>query len=104
MSGAPTAAVAVAHAVAAAAAMFQCPSGELATRYQGASDLLTVALSAAGGLASPVLPVPGGLPVMQGDQVVAGLGVAGRDPGVSQEIAAAVLAGHGLTAPDGQPQ
>jgi uncharacterized protein GlcG (DUF336 family) len=104
MPGAPTAAVAVAHAVAATAASFQCPSGELATRYLGASGLLAAALSAAGGLASPVLPVPGGLPVVQGGQVVAGLGVAGRDPAVSQQIAAAVLAGRGFTAPDGQPQ
>jgi uncharacterized protein GlcG (DUF336 family) len=104
MSGAPTAAVAVAHAVAAAAATFQCPSGELAIRYPGASDLLTVALSAAGGLASPVLPVPGGLPVPAGDRVVAGLGVAGQDPRVGQEIAAAVLADQGLAAPDGQPR
>ena len=103
MAGAPTAAVAVAHAVAAAAATFQCPSGELATRYPGAAGLLTAALSAAGGLASPVLPVPGGLPVTDGGRVVAGLGVAGRDPRVGQEIAAAVLAGQGRTAPDGQP-
>ncbi len=101
MAGAPTAAVAVAHAVAAAAAAFQCPSGELAARYPGAAGLLTAALSAAGGLASPVLPVPGGLPVEQSGRVVAGLGVAGRDPGQGQEIAAAVLAGQGLTVPDG---
>jgi uncharacterized protein GlcG (DUF336 family) len=54
MPGAPTAAVAVAHGVAAAAATFQCPSGELASRYPGASGQLSAALAAAGGLASPV--------------------------------------------------
>jgi uncharacterized protein GlcG (DUF336 family) len=103
MAGAPTAAVGVAHAVAASAATFQCPSGELAARYPGAAGLLTAALSAAGGLASPVLPVPGGLPVLENGRVVAGLGVAGRDPGVGQEIAAAVLAGQRPAALDGQP-
>ena len=35
---------------------------------------------------------PGGLPVREGDRVVAGLGVAGADPGVCHEIAASVLA------------
>jgi uncharacterized protein GlcG (DUF336 family) len=104
MADAPTAAVAVAHAVAAAAATFQCPSGELATRYSGAGDLLTTALAAAGGLSNPVLPVPGGLPVTGGGRVVAGLGVAGRDPRVGQEIAAAVLAEPGTTSPDGPAQ
>jgi uncharacterized protein GlcG (DUF336 family) len=101
MSGAPTAAVAVAHGVAAAAATFQCPSHELASRYPGAGGQLAAALSAAGGLATPVLAVPGGLPVTVDGRVVAGLGVAGRDPRVGQEIAVAVLAGQRLTSPDG---
>ncbi len=101
MPGAPTAAVAVAHGVAAAAATFQCPSGELASRYRGAGGQLAAALTAAGGLASPVLAVPGGLPVAEDGRVVAGLGVAGRDPLVCQEIAAAMLAGQELPAPGG---
>ena len=87
--------------MAAAAATFQCPSGELASRYPGAGGQLAAALAAAGGLASPVLAVPGGLPVAEDGRVVAGLGVAGRDPRVCQEIAAAVLAGQELTSPDG---
>ena len=40
----------------------------------------------------PVLAAPGGLPVEEDGRVVAGLGVAGRDPGACEEIAAAVLA------------
>ncbi len=39
-----------------------------------------------------VLAAPGGLPVEQDGRVVAGLGVAGRDPGACEQIAAAVLA------------
>ena len=101
MPGAPTAAVAVAFGVAAAAATFQCPSGELASRYPVAGGQLAAALATAGGLASPVLAVPGGLPVAEHGRVVAGLGVAGRDPLVCQKIAAAVLAGQELTSPDG---
>ena len=101
MPGAPTAAVAVAFGVAAAAATFQCPSGELASRYPVAGGQLAAALATVGGLASPVLAVPGGLPVAEHGRVVAGLGVAGRDPLVCQKIAAAVLAGQELTSPDG---
>jgi len=39
-----------------------------------------------------VLAVPGGAPVREGDRVVAGLGVAGPEAGVCQEIATTVLA------------
>jgi uncharacterized protein GlcG (DUF336 family) len=86
MPGAPTAAVAVAQAVAAAAGTFQCPSSELAALYQ---DGLAAQLGAV--LPFPVLAAPGGLPVEEDGRVVAGLGVAGRDPGTCEEIAAAVL-------------
>jgi len=103
MTNAPTAAVAVAQAVAAAAGAFQCPSSELATRYAGAGGVLADVLSSgAGGLGYPVLPVAGGLPVVEGGRVVAGLGVAGRDPGMCAEIAAAVLAGLRRAAAGGQ--
>ena len=104
MTNAPTAAVAVAVAVAAAAGAFQCPSSELATRYAGACGgvLADVLSSGAGGLGYTVLPVAGGLPVVEGGRVVAGLGVAGRDPGMCEEIAAAVLAGQGRAAAGGQ--
>ena len=104
MSGAPTAAVAVAHAVAAAAATFQCPSGELASRYPGAGDQPGHRPGRGAGRPSPVLAVPGGLPVAEDGRVVAGLGVAGRDPLVCHEIAATVLAGLELESPDGPAQ
>ena len=87
MPGAPTAAVAVAQAVAGAAGTFQCPSAELAALYP---DGLAAQLGAL--LPFPVLAAPGGLPVEEDGWVVAGLGVAGRDPGACEEIAAAVLA------------
>jgi uncharacterized protein GlcG (DUF336 family) len=87
MLHAPTAAVAVAQAVAAAAGTFQCPSAELAALYP---DGLAAQLGAL--VPFPVLAAPGGLPVEEDGRVVAGLGVAGRDLGVCEEIAAAVLA------------
>ena len=87
MPGAPTAAVAVAQAVAAAAGTFQCPSAELAALYP---DGLAAQPGAV--LPFPVLAAPGGLPVEEDGRVVAGLGVAGRDPGACEEIGAAVLA------------
>jgi uncharacterized protein GlcG (DUF336 family) len=87
MPDAPTAAVAVARAVAAAAGTFQCPSAELAALYP---DGLAAQLGAL--MPFPVLAAPGGLPVEEHGRAVAGLGVAGRDPGVCEEIARAVLA------------
>ncbi len=87
MPGAPTAAVAVAQAVAAAAGTFQCPSAELAALYP---DGLAAQPGAV--LPFPVLAAPGGLPVEEDGRVVAGLGVAGQDPGACEEIGAAVLA------------
>jgi uncharacterized protein GlcG (DUF336 family) len=87
MSGAPTASVTVAQAVAAAAGAFQCHSRDLGSRYPGAAmSQLAAALPFA------ILPVAGGLPVEEGGRVVAGLGVAGRDPGTCEDIASAVLA------------
>jgi uncharacterized protein GlcG (DUF336 family) len=87
MPGAPTAAVAVAQAVAAAAATFQCRSRDLGSLYPAAAlALLAAALPVA------ILPAPGGLPVEEDGQIVAGLGVAGRDPGACEDIAATVLA------------
>lgn len=87
MPDAPTAAVAVAQAVAAAAGTFQCPSRELATLYpEGLAAQLGPLVP------FPVLAAPGGLPVEEDGRVVAGLGVAGRDPGTCEQIAAAVLA------------
>ncbi|MGO9904676.1 MAG: GlcG/HbpS family heme-binding protein [Solirubrobacteraceae bacterium] len=79
MDGAPTAGPFVAEAVAAGAATFQLPSEEI-------DHLLTSVLP------YHVLTLPGGLPVRDGDRVVAGLGVAGPDPRLCQEIAEATLA------------
>ena len=78
MEGAPTAAPFVAEAVAAGAATFQCPSAEI-------DPALTAVLP------YHVLTVPGGLPLRDGAFVVGGLGIAGPDASVCQEIAEAVL-------------
>jgi uncharacterized protein GlcG (DUF336 family) len=78
MDGAPTAAPFVAEAVAAGAATFQLPSHEI-------DHLLTAVLP------YRVLTVPGGLPVRDGDRVVAGLGVAGPNLQVCHDIAEAAL-------------
>jgi uncharacterized protein GlcG (DUF336 family) len=94
MAGAPTAAVAVAQAVAAAAATFQCRSRDLASLYPDAAlALLAAALPVA------ILPAPGGLPVEEDGQIVAGLGVAGRDPAACEDIAATVLAARHTAQP-----
>jgi len=79
MDGAPTAAPFVAEAVAAGAATFQRPSSEI-------DPALTSVLP------YRVLCVPGGLPVSEGDRVVAGIGIAGPEASICQEIADAVLA------------
>ncbi len=78
MDGAATAGPFVAEAVAAGAATFQRPSGEVDER---AAALLPYRVS----------PLPGGLPVAEDGRVVAGLGVAGPDPDACHAIAAAVL-------------
>jgi uncharacterized protein GlcG (DUF336 family) len=78
MDGAPTAAPFVAEALAAGAATFQRPSREI-------DPVLTSVLP------YRVLCVPGGLPVSEGDRVVAGVGIAGPDADVCQDIAAAAL-------------
>jgi uncharacterized protein GlcG (DUF336 family) len=79
MDGAPTAAPFVAEAVAAGAASFQRPS------YEIDRALISV-------LPYRVLTAPGGMPAYEGDRVVGGLGIAGPDAVVSQQIAEAVLA------------
>jgi uncharacterized protein GlcG (DUF336 family) len=79
MDEAPTAAPFVAEALAAGAATFQLPSAEIDP-------------SLASVLPYRVLTVAGGLPVREGDRVVAGLGIAGPDAGVCHEIAEAALA------------
>jgi uncharacterized protein GlcG (DUF336 family) len=78
MDGTPTAAPFVADAVAASAATFGVPSDEV-------DPAMTSVLP------YPALCVPGGLPVLDGDRIVAGLGIAGAAAAVSHEIAGAVL-------------
>ena len=87
MDGAPAGGVAIAQAVAGAAALFDCGSGNLGARF-GAEDAVA-ALAAL--VVPPVLGVPGGLPVRDGGHVVAGLGVGGGDPAVCADIARAAL-------------
>jgi len=86
MDGAPAGGVAVAQAVAGAAALFDCGSGELASRYGPAGALAALVVP-------PVLGIDGGLPVRDGGLVVAGLGVGGADPAVCQDIARTALDG-----------
>jgi uncharacterized protein GlcG (DUF336 family) len=85
MDGAPAGAVAVAQAVAGAAALFGCGSGELGARFGSAGAVAALVVP-------PVLGVPGGLPVRDGERVVAGLGVGGSDPVACEQIARAALA------------
>jgi uncharacterized protein GlcG (DUF336 family) len=78
MDGAPSAAPFVAEAVAAGAATFQRPSPEIDPAMTGV-------------LPYKVLAVPGGLPLRDGDRVVAGIGIAGPDAAVCEEIAAGAV-------------
>lgn len=88
MDGAVTASPHVAEAVAATAATFGLPSSKLIDEYRGDAVLAGLA----GVLPYRILPAPGGLPILQGDLVVAGLGIAGPPPVACAELAAAVLA------------
>ncbi len=78
MDAAPTAAPFVAEAVAAGAATFGVPSNEV--------DPATATV-----LPFRVAAVPGGLPVREGERIVAGVGIAGAPAPVCHEIAGAVL-------------
>jgi uncharacterized protein GlcG (DUF336 family) len=84
MDGAPAGGVAIAQAVAGAAALFGCGSGNLEARFGPASALAALVVP-------PVLGLPGGLPVREGGGVVAGFGVGGIDPDTCAEIASAAL-------------
>ena len=85
MDGGPAGGVAVAQAVAGAAAVFGCGSGDLGSRFGRAEAVAALVVP-------PVLGVPGGLPVRDGADVVAGLGVGGDDPSVCADIARTALA------------
>ena len=85
MDGGPAGGVAIAQAVAGAAGLFDCASGNLGTRF-GQPDAVAALVR------PPVLGIAGGLPVRDGGQVVAGFGVGGGEPDVCADIARAVLA------------
>jgi uncharacterized protein GlcG (DUF336 family) len=85
MDGGPAGAVAIAQAVAAAAALFGCDSGDLDARY-GKPDAVARLV------VPPVLGIGGGLPVRDGGRVVAGLGVGGAGPSICEEIGRTALA------------
>lgn len=85
MDGAPAGGVAVAQAVAGAAALFGCESGELTAMFVRAEAVAALVVP-------PVLGVPGGLPVRDDGQVAAGLGVGGASPVICGDIARTALA------------
>jgi uncharacterized protein GlcG (DUF336 family) len=85
MDGGPAGAVAIAQAVAGAAALFGCDSGDLDARY-GKPDAVARLV------VPPVLGIGGGLPVRDGGRVVAGLGVGGAGPSICEEIGRTALA------------
>lgn len=84
MDGAPGAGAAIAAAVAGAAALFDCDSGDLESRFGAAGAVAALVIP-------PVLGIPGGLPVREAGRVVAGLGVGGADPSVCAAIARTAL-------------
>jgi uncharacterized protein GlcG (DUF336 family) len=83
MDGGPAGAVAIAQAVAGAAALFGCDSGDL--------DAFGPPDAVARLVVPPVLGVGGGLPVRDGGRVVAGLGVGGAGPSICEEIGRTAL-------------
>jgi uncharacterized protein GlcG (DUF336 family) len=85
MDGGPAGAVAIAQAVAGAAALFGCASGDLGDRFGPAEAIAALVVP-------PVLGVPGGYPVHDGGRLVAGLGVGGAGPELCQDIARTALA------------
>jgi uncharacterized protein GlcG (DUF336 family) len=85
MDDAAAGGVEVAAATAAAAARFGGPSEQLAQWYGPATGQLSTLYP------TPVLAVPGGLPVTVDGRVVGGLGVGGVSPSICAEIARAVL-------------
>jgi uncharacterized protein GlcG (DUF336 family) len=87
MGGAVGASPVVAEAVAATAATFGIPSEELAALYPTEVEMGRLAAA----LPYAILPVHGGLPIVEDGTVVGGLGIAGPAPAVCAHLAAAVL-------------
>ncbi len=86
---APAASVQLAEALAVTAATFQIPSAAVAERFPGAAARAEVGRA----LPFPILAAAGGHPIRDGGgAVVAGLGIAGPDPAVCDDLATALLA------------
>lgn len=84
MDGAPTAAGFLAAALAATAATFELPTTAVRDRFAGSPGLPAAVLP------FPIATTEGGMPVRRRGRVVAGLGIAGPEPRIAAEIAAAV--------------
>jgi uncharacterized protein GlcG (DUF336 family) len=85
MDGGAAGGVAIAQAIAGAAALFDCASGDLESRFCPVGAL-------AGLVVPPIAGLAGGLPVRADGRVVAGLGIGGGDPAVCADIARVALA------------
>jgi uncharacterized protein GlcG (DUF336 family) len=81
-----TASAAVAQAVAITAALYGCASDEVARRYGDALDQVRALHP------TPLLFVPGGIPVVVDGRVVGAVGIGGPPPGMAAEIVASALA------------
>jgi uncharacterized protein GlcG (DUF336 family) len=86
MDGAPSAAPAIAQATAAAAALFDCESGEFGSHKFGPPEVVAALV------VPKVLGLPGGLPIHDDGRLVAGLGIGGVEPELCRDIARAALA------------
>jgi uncharacterized protein GlcG (DUF336 family) len=87
MDGAPSASVQLAEALAATAATFQVASHVVAQRFGDAAARAELAAA----LPFPILAAPGGQPIFEGEEIVAGLGIAGPAPDRCEQLAAAAL-------------
>ncbi len=80
----------LAEAKAATAVNFRCPSAAVRNWARESPQLATL-------VRFPFLPLPGGIPIFRGDEIVGAIGVAGcKTPKGDEEIASAALADHSL--------
>jgi uncharacterized protein GlcG (DUF336 family) len=87
MDGAATSGAFLSLSLAATAAVFQSRSADVAGRY--ATDAVLAEVRAS--LPFAILTSPGGVPIEEEERVVGGLGLAGADPELCEEIALAAL-------------
>ena len=86
MDGAPAAAADVALGCASTAARFGCPSEQVAVRFAGVTARLGALHPA------PLLPAPGGLPLLVGGRLAGGIGIGGPAPEVCAALATEIAA------------